>query len=364
LLLEFSTAAAKALSPAEILRLFCRTTRTYFGVSGAYIWHFFPPDQLVAEEADGWMADQFRNVRLKTNQSAIVVETIQKRKPILVNSVDTERYPMAREFQIRSLLAVPLLMFDGAIGATVFVHTTDAEFFNQDHLNKASILAAQLGSLLEAARLTHQAKEEKRRAAILAEVAQSFSAEPDFRLLVDSIADRVRALLRTPLVCVLGREASGFELWSVATEDPVFAVSVRARQDRKGLHFASDLASRALQAGEPITVAVNPASHLLGDLVPAGTLLVAPFRTSSKEGAILVYPRREGAFTPDEKKLLPVVTSFAAVAISNAELYAKARTQADELHQMVSIASDLGSISDLEQFMDRFIKSGSLFIGF
>ena len=125
------------------------------------------------------MADQFRNVRLKTNQSAIVVETVQTRKPILVNSVDTDRYPMARQFQVRSILAVPLLMFDGAIGATVFVHTTDPEFFNQDHLNKASILAAQLGSLLEAARLTHQANEEKRRAAILAEVAQSFSAEPD-----------------------------------------------------------------------------------------------------------------------------------------------------------------------------------------
>ena len=104
LLLEFSTAAAKAVSPAEILRLFCRTTRAYFGVSGAYIWHFFPPDQLVAEEADGWMADQFRNVRLKTNQSAIVVETIQKRKPILVNSVDTR--PLSLGPRIRDSLPV------------------------------------------------------------------------------------------------------------------------------------------------------------------------------------------------------------------------------------------------------------------
>jgi two-component system NtrC family sensor kinase len=339
-------------------------TRAYFGVSGAYIWHFFPPDQVLAEEADGWMAEQFRNVRLKTNQSAVVVEAIRKRKPLLVNSVDRERYPMALEFQVSSLIAVPLVMFDDVIGATVFVHTSDADFFNQDHLAKASILAAQLGSLLEASRLTYQAKEEQRRAAILAEVAQSFEAEPDFRLLVDSVADRVRALLRTPLVCVLGREASGFELWSVATEDPILSVSVRARQDRKGLHFASDIANRALQAGETITVAVNPAAHLLGDIVPAGTLLAAPFRTSNKEGAVLVYPRREGAFSAEEKKLLPVVTSFAAVAISNAELYATARSQSEELHQIVSIASDLGSISDLEPFMGRFIQRAGSFLGF
>jgi PAS domain S-box-containing protein len=364
LLLEFSGAASKALSPTEILRLFCVATRAYFEVSGAYIWHFFPPDQVVAEEADGWMAEQFRGVRLNTSQSSIAVDAIRKRKAVIANSVDGDHYPMAQEFHVPSLLAVPLLVFGDTIGATVFVHTSDPQFFNQDHLAQASILAAQLGSLLEAARLTHQANEEKRRAAILAEVAQSFRAEPDFRLLVDSVADRLRALLRTPLVCVLGREASGFELWSVATEDPAVSVSVRARQDRRGLHFASDIANRALQAGEPITVAVNPAAHLLGDIVPAGTLLAAPFRTSSREGAVLVYPRQEGAFTAEEKKLLPVITSFAAVAISNAELYSTAQAQAQELHQIVSIASDLGSISDLEQFMSRFVQRASSFLGF
>ena len=319
---------------------------------------------MVGEEADGWMAEEFRNARLKTSQSAIVVEAIQRRKAIFVNSVDSARYPMAQEFQVKSLLAVPLVVSDDAIGAAVFAHISDPEFFNQDHVAKASILAAQLGSLLEAARLSQQAKEEKRRAAILAEVAKSFSAEPDSAVLVDSVANSLRALLRTPLVCVLGREASGFELWAVATEDPAAGVSVRARQDRKGLHFASDIANRALQAGEPITVAVNPAAHLLGDIVPAGILLAVPFRTSSKEGAVLVYPRREGAFTAEEKKLLPVITSFAAVAISNAELYGTARAQAEELHQIVSIASELGSISDLEQFMNRFIQRASNFLGF
>lgn len=247
------------------------------------------------------MAEQFSNLRLKTSQSAVVVEAIQRRKAIFVNSVDSARYPLAQESRAKSLLAVPLVVFDDAIGAAVFAHTSDPEFFNQDHVAKASILAAQLGSLLEAARLSQQAKEENRRAAILAEVAQSFSAEPDSAVLVDSVANSLRALLRTPLVCVLGREASGFELWSVATEDPAAGVSVRARQDRKGLHFASDIANRALQAGEPITVAVNPAAHLLGDIVPAGILLAVPFRSSSKEGAVLVYPRREGAFTAEEK---------------------------------------------------------------
>jgi hypothetical protein len=45
LLLDFSAAASKSNSSAEILKLFCRATRNYFQVSAAYVWQFLPPDQ-------------------------------------------------------------------------------------------------------------------------------------------------------------------------------------------------------------------------------------------------------------------------------------------------------------------------------
>jgi PAS domain S-box-containing protein len=364
LLLEFSSAASGLSDSADLLRLFCRSARSYFGVSGAYIWHFIPPDQLIAAEADGWMAEEFLRMRLKTNQSAVVVEAINKRSTVFANSVDTARYPMAAEFQVKSILAAPLVVFNEVIGAAVLVHNSEHGIFNQEHVVKTTILAAQLSSLLEATRLSNETKEEKRRTAILAEAAQSFRAQLNSLSLLESVAEHVRALLRTPLVCVLGREASGFELWSVATEDPTLSAAIRARQDRKGLHFASDIANRAIAAGDLISVSVNPASHLLGDVVPAGTLLAAPFRTSTREAAVLVYPRQGGPYTGEEKKLLPVITSFAAVAISNAELYSTARAQAQELQQIVSIASELGSISDLDQFMRRFIQRASDFLEF
>ena len=102
----------------------------------------------------------------------------------------------------------------------------------------------------------------------------------------------------------------------------------------------------------------------LGDLVPPGTLLAAPFRTSTREGAVLVYPRREGPFSAEEKSLLPIITSFAAVAISNAELYSTARAQAHELHQILNITSELGSIADIDQFMQRFLQRASDFLGY
>ena len=364
LLLEFSNAAARGLSVEEILNFFCQSTCRYFGVSGSYVWNLVPPDQLVGAAASGWMADRFQTARLKTHDSAIASEAIRKKRALYVNGLNTAAYPMAAEFQARSLMAAPLVAFNEVIGAAVFLHNSDAHFFTPDHAAKATILAAQLGSYLEASRFAEQAREEQRRAEILADVAHSLQSEPDLSVLMEAVADRVRALMRTPLVCILVREASGFELAAVSTETPGLAVSVRARHDRRSFQFASDLAGRALAAGEPISVAINPAAHSLGDLVPAGSLVAAPFRTASKDGAIVVYPRREGPFSAEEKALLPLITSFAAVAISNAELYATARAQANELHQIVSIAAELGSIADLEGFMRKFVQRAADFLGF
>ena len=77
LLLEFSGAAAKGLSSLEILQLFCRSTRAYFDVNGAYVWYFSAPDELTGAEADGWMAERFRNARLKISESPVAGEAVQ-----------------------------------------------------------------------------------------------------------------------------------------------------------------------------------------------------------------------------------------------------------------------------------------------
>jgi len=364
LLLNFSTAAAKALSSSDILRAFCREARSYFQVSTVGVWHFLAPDQLLGAEADGWMAERFRHARLHTNDSAVATEAIHKKRPVYFNGLSGAKHSSSAEYSARAAMALPLIVSDEVLGAAVFLHSSEPHFFTPDHVTKASILAAQLGGFLEAVRLSERAREEQRRAGILAEVAHSLHSEPDLGVVVEAVADRLRALLRTPLICVLGRESTGYRLWAVAAENSEMAVSVRARYEGRELHFASDLAHRATLAGEPISVAINPAAHSLGDMVSPGALIAAPFRTSSREGAILVYPRAEGPFTIEERSFLPVVTSFAAVAISNAELYSKARAQAHELHQIVNIASELGSISDLDQFMHKFVLRASDFLGF
>ncbi len=364
LLLKFSAAAADGTSPPALIRLFCQSTREFFHVDGAYFWQRVSQDELVGAEADGVLAERFRGTRLVGNQSAVAIEAFQQRKVVLKNGLDSSRYLMAAEYGARSIMAAPLVVGSEAIGAAAFVHCSDPDFFNEDLAAKATILAGQLGSLLEASRLTQVSREEHRRTEILAEVAKALHSAPESTAVVDAVADRLRVLLRTRLVCILLRDSTGFSLSAVAAESPQLAASVRVRHDRRGMQFAADLASRAVAAGEPITVSIDPATHALGELVPPGMLISAPFRTSVTQGAVLVYPRLEGVFTPEEKALVSVVAGFGAVAIANAELYSTARGQAHELHQLLEISAELGSIGRLDDFLQRFALRAADFLGF
>jgi PAS domain S-box-containing protein len=364
LLLKLSAAAAQGTSASAMLQLFCLATREFLRVDGTYFWQRGSADELVCAEADGLMAQSFRGKRLRANEDAVVIEAIRQRKTICRNHLDPARYPMAAEVHALSIMAAPLVVGNEVTGAAAFVSCADPDFFTEDLAAKATILAGQLGSLLEANRVTEVSREEHRRVEILAEVAKALRSAPESTAVVEAVADRLRVLLRTRLVCLLLREGAGFSLRAVAAESPPLAASVRARHDRRGLQFAADLAGRAVVAGEPITVAIDPVTHALGDLVPPGMLVAAPFRTSTTQGAVLVYPRAEGVFSAEEKSLISAVAGFGAVAMANAELYNTARDQAHELHQLLDISADLGSIGQLDEFLQQFALRAADFLGF
>jgi len=362
--LRIAAKAGERCDSPALIQFFCQAAREFFQVSGVYFWRCHSAQELVGEQADGTQAERFVGRRLLPDQSAITGEAVRQRRTLFVNHLDPAAYPLAREFGALSMLSAPLVVFNDVIGAATFLHVSDDEFFNHDIADKATILAAQLGSLIEAARLRQAEQEEHRRAEILADVASVFTGTPDVTAVVEALADRLRLLLRTRLVCVLMRREGPFELKAVSAENPQLAISARSRHDRQTLRFAADLALRAVAAGEPLSVSIGADTHSLGSLISPGMLIAAPFRTARTQGAILLYPRPEGIFTAEERALVAAVAGFGAVALAHAELHATARAQAHELHQLLEIASELSSSADLEHFLQAFVMRASGFLGF
>ncbi|MGC1226590.1 MAG: PAS domain S-box protein [Candidatus Sulfotelmatobacter sp.] len=365
LLLWIATEGAARSQPASLIQLFCRACREFFQVSGVYFWRRYPGDELIGEQADGKLAERFIGLRLLAEQSATTIEAVRQRRTIFVNNFQPNpSFPAAQQFGARSLMSAPLVVFDEVIGAATFIHDSDEAFFNDNLAAKATILAGQLGSLLEAMRLGEASREEHRRAEILADVAQVLHGTPDVASVLESLADRVRVLLRTRLVSVLLRGEGPFELRAVSAETPQLAVAFRAAHNRQTIRFAADLAQRVASAGEAIAISISTDQPSLGSLVSPGTLIAAPFRTARTQGAILVYPRQEGAFTAEEKSLVTAIAGFGAVAVAHAELCATAQGQARELHQLLEISSELNASRDLEHSLQAFVVRAADFLGF
>jgi len=363
LLLELSCAAFQNSDADPLIHLFCQRTRQFFQARGAYFWRCTPEGDLVGDQADGLNVERFRGLRLRAGDQAVALEAIQRRRTTFHNEVDMARYPKLARYPATSVMSAPLIVSQEIVGAITFVHDTPDSRFDEDSAAQATILATQLGTALEALRLSQLAREERRRAMILAEAATALHSLPDAHAVIEGIADRLRALLHSPIVLILVQEEGSFHLRAASAETPALARVIHSRSEASRLRPALEIAMRAVAASDPITVSIDGQTHF-GEDSPPGVLIATPFRTSRSEGVILAYPRSTGPFTQEEKTLVSALAGFGAVAIANAELYGMARAQAQELHEILEISFELGSAGKLDQFMQTSVVRAASFLGF
>jgi two-component system NtrC family sensor kinase len=363
LLASIAANAAETRDSQSSIQFFCHATREFFQCAGVYFWRLQTSALLIGEQASGKLAARFVGLHLHSLEAGVIADAIQSGRAAFANQVPQSSYPALREFELHSLMAAPLVCHE-VIGAITFLHDSEDASFDETAVEQATILAGRLSSLLNAMLSETAPPEEYRSAKILADVATVLHATPDVDSVIEALADRLRLLLRTRMVSVLLRRDGPFELRAVSAETPQLASSFRARHDRQTIRFAADLAQRAVAAGEAISVSVSSDQHSLGSVISSGTLIAAPFRTSRSQGAILIYPRPDGAFTPDEKSLIMAIAGFGAVAVAHAELCSTAQGQSRELHQLLEISSELNSSGDLEHFLQAFVVRAADFLGY
>jgi len=361
--LDLSRAAFQSTDPSQLIRSFCTLTRAFFQASGAYFWSRSADGELVGTEADADGVESFRGVRRRAGDASIAMDAVQKRRAFFVDHLDVARYPWLAECHAHAAMAAPLLVSGEVVGAITFLQSAPHARFDEDAVAKVTILAAQLGTALEALRLNQLSREEHRRASILVEVATALHGLPDTAAVMESIADRLRLLLHSPAVLVFIQQEKIFQLQAVSTEAPKLAGEIRSRFEHNDLRSSLEIATRAVAAGERITVSIDGASHF-GEDSPPGVLIAAPFRTSRSHGAVLVYPRHASPFTQEDKTLVSALAGFGAVAVANAELYGMARAQAHELHEILEISFELSSVGKLDEFMQTSVVRAASFLGF
>jgi PAS domain S-box-containing protein len=358
LLLRFSAAAAQGGDTHDLIRLFCRETREFFQVTGTYFWEIVSPEEMVGTEADGLMVERFRGSRLSltSRDHSVALETVRSRKTIFRNDLNTQLYPMAAEYHTRSIMAAPLIVAGEVIGAAVFLHDSEPNFFNDDLAAKATILATQIGSLLELVRLAQLAREEHRRTEALINLSLETSSLlhlPEFAQKFVARAAEMLSAGSAALVLCQDSRIQTIVLQSTAADQHL----------QRRLNFA--LGELLLRRPEPIISA--PAAELVGPSIATALfwndLTLARLHGAGGElvGA-LCFANREGASSEDDKTLRAII-SHASIALQNARLFTRMHQANRHWIEIFDAISDYIVVHDEQHHVLRVNRPLADFIG-
>ncbi len=362
LLLELSSAVAQGGEAAALIHHFCTVTREFFGVYGVCCWHL-EGQELALIEAAGFSPERLSRTRIGLDSNTMAAQAARERRSLYRNHVQMCGYPVSAPVEECALIAAPLLVAGELLGAIVFIDEADPGRFNADMADKATILAGLLGHLLEVARINRLSREERRRADVLMQCAQVLHARLDLEGVTNGLADNVRALLDANLVLLTMKDGQHFAVHGLSAADPRLAAELRERYVQGGCPIATEVVQQAIDRGKPAVVRWEPA-HAAQEILPSTEMLVAPMESTRTVGALLVCCGKDKAFREEEISLVEAVARFGGLAIANAELYATADARARELQQLLDISCELGSITELDKFLEKFVVRAAEFLGF
>jgi len=198
----------------------------------------------------------------------------------------------------------------------------------------------------------------------LVECAHALHASLDLVAVTQTLACQLQGLFRAPLVAVFLLEGERAELRSVAADPAALGESFRARLAAGRGPSTEKLAARAASGDHPVVLALSPEVNDVHDLAPASQVMAAPLHTARTTGSLLVYSGAEPRFSEADRSLLEAVANLGGLALANAELYATANAQANEMQALLDISSELGSIADFDRFLEKFVVRAAEFLGF
>lgn len=361
LLLQISEAAASGMASPSLIQLFCRSARQFFQVDGTYFWRLLSSEELIGAEADGLMAEGFPGRRLKAEESAVAADAIRQHKTVYMSCPDPVLYPLANEFHAASLMAAPLVVANEVIGAAVFLHASQPDFFTPDLAAKATILAGQLGSLLEANRLAEVSREQHRRAELLMELSRELSSHLRLRDFANSFVPRAADLMGAQVAALAVKQDSGLEILALHGTPP-------AHEQQAALLPALNRAIRSLLNLRQETVVRGTVAELLnpevGSVLGWDDLCLVRLRASSSDlvGVLCLGNLRRTLDTGDGQ-LLQAIAAHASIALENVRLFTRTERANRHWVEIFDAITDFIVAHDQSDRVLRVNRSLADFIG-
>ena len=309
--------------------------RNYFGVSNCAI---FLVDEAAGEvyrrASNGYEPGQGRE-RMKIGSEGVTGYVAQTRQPMYVPDVSKEPRYLLAQANIKSELALPLLVRDELLGV-LDMESDKLDFFTDETIGLMALFAAQAAVALENAKLHTTERRRMRQIEFVNLIARSATNASELGQLLMTLSELVSDTFEGSEVSILLRDKSGnFSLEAHAGGDkPHFS---RFQDSIRHGIIAEALSARmsVLSASGPAS-ATSAASKREFCVAGAASEIAVPLLSLSEVmGVVVISHRSENAFSTDDRSIAQVAGDVCATAVRNVQL-------AEELRRLANTDSLTG----------------------
>ncbi len=261
----------------------------------------------------------------------------QRREAVLVNDVLKAPHYIETLPQVRSELAVPLIIKNRVIGV-IDIEAPQPGYFTQDHQRLLSLIASRIAIGIENARLYTRTSRQAKTLAVLNEISRDLTSILNLDQLLQRVGEAVTRLI-------------DYQMFSVLLVDPARALlehrfSLRFNetvQIKHDIPIGKGLVGYSAQHKEPVLVSdVSKDPRYINANPETRSELCVPLVYKDKViGVLDIEHTRRGYFTDDHVRTMTTLAAQVAIAIENARLYEHVARQERRLQKDLALAHEL-----------------------
>ena len=279
---------------------------------------------------------EIERMRIKMGQG-VVGQVAQQRRAILVNDVTVAENYINANPQVRSELAVPLIVKNRLIGV-IDIQSEQIDYFSSEHLHLLELTASRIGQAIENARLYTRVARQAQTLEVLNEISRELTSI----LNVDELLERISQLLRRII------DFQMFSIWLVNEHQRVlenqFALRFgeRFRPEEtipldRGLVGAAIASHRLVRVSD---VRKDSRYHMINP--EARSEMAVPLIYKGKViGVLDIEHTRAHYFNEDHERALTTLAAQIAISIENARLYQRVTQQEQRLESDLAMAREV-----------------------
>src|SRR2546421_11339630 len=284
----------------------------------------------------GYKRELADKIRIKMGEGVTGLAA-QHREAMLVGDVTTDPRYISGVPDVRSELAVPLIVKNKVIGV-IDIESPQPNHFTEEHKRLLTLIASRMAVGIENARLYTRTTRQARTLLLLNEIARELTSILNLDELLKRIAELLSRLIN-------------YQMFSILLVDP----TGEKLQHRFSLRFQENIhLKHDIPIGEGVVgyAVQHKEVVLVSDVTKDSRYILLNPETRSELAAPLIYKdkvigvldlehTRRGFFTDDHRVTITTLAAQVAIAIENARLYEQIERQEKRLERDLALAREL-----------------------